>query len=211
MGIFPGSHLFYDAFNPSYIYTSNLRSIDDSLFHIFLIYLSTTPFPHHKKFVLPMSSTQGSPYVGIQIGKLALPAQIKYHGYPGVDESKQKTRSAEVYIFDEETIETLRKYEASVQSEWPTLSLNSIFSEEEGNTCIRMKFTKLSERFSSEVDGVKSLEDLQYGDLFLSKSNVKKWQMGGSCGIVLYANIVKCVGRADTPVGRPFHSKLNWD
>jgi hypothetical protein len=85
------------------------------------------------------SSSTASPYVGIQIGLVAQPAQIKYHGYPGADDSKSKTRSVEAYIFDEDTITALKNYEASAHADHPDLELNSIFTEqEEGkNVCIR--------------------------------------------------------------------------
>lgn len=191
----------------SYLYSTSFPTI-------------STDFMLTHKTILPMSSTSSSsssstssPYVGIQIGLVALPAQIKYHGYPGADDSKSKTRSVEAYIFDEDTITALRNYEASAHADHPNLELNSIFTEqEEGkNVCIRMKFTKLEDRFSSTHPDVNCLEDLQYGDLFVSKCNVKKWQMGGSCGIVVYGNIIKCLGRTDSPVGAPFQSKLNWD
>lgn len=158
-----------------------------------------------------------NPNTSFQLGRIQAPAQVLRHGgYPS--EAMAKNRSAKVYVTDPDTIAFVHRLEKQACEKYPECKLNSsIVSTEtlaDGRPLclLRTKFTKKQRCFRTDVpQHVEKLDEIGYGDLILAKCSVSDWSMEGQCGIVIYANIIRCVGVSTNPAGERYESNaMEW-
>lgn len=146
-----------------------------------------------------------------QLGRLNAPVQIVWGAHER--DANKLTSSVKLLVTDEASLEAIREYERRVAEEKPGLTLNScIYDEikdpnsEQTGYIVRAKMTKRPESYvvvDPWVSGAAlTLDGLNYGHTVCMLCNAVQWEYKGSCGVTIYANTIKGIGRVEVPWGR---------
>ena len=151
----------------------------------------------------------------LQLGQMKAPLQMVWTAHPR--DAAKKVNGIKVLVSskDMQTIECVKAAEAEVQALYPQLELNSCLGPliinpedpDETGYLMRVKLTKNSKQYyvvDPWVCGAAlDLDGLAYGHTCVFKCKFAPWEYKGGCGITIYANMVRGIGRVPQPWGRP--------
>lgn len=161
----------------------------------------------------------GLAFTEIQLGRKDTPAQIVTFGFPS-DNFKRST-SCHLVLKDPQSIAQLAAIEGSLElkasAEGYVLNSNVLRTTSLDGIdypVIRLKVTKDAEHFTTvdpwATGAAVNLTDLDFGHLVLAVANPVIWARNKECGITLYANVVRCLGRDERAVGRRERAPVEW-
>jgi hypothetical protein len=145
-----------------------------------------------------------------QVGRKSRPAQILYCE-AGVYDQNKSTISGKVLIIDPESVLSIRSLEEKQAHDHPSLALNSclesVINPDTGDEgwALRVKFTRNPRCYRSnnpwQTGAAPTLDLLAYGHTVLMQCREQGWCYQESCGITVYANLIRGVGAVAEPWG----------
>jgi hypothetical protein len=162
--------------------------------------------------------------VVFQVGTMLEPAQILTLG--GQFDAKKKVNSCRVVVCDQASIEAIRKLEADTQAANPQSALNSVIGvvgahpiSGQAGYEVRVKMTKNEKCYRADKPwtsgAAPDLSLLGHGHTVIMKCRSSSWKYEDSCGITIYANIVKGIGANVVPWGAAQSDSqpapISWD
>ena len=150
-----------------------------------------------------MASQQTTNDVMFQIGRMSQPVHIVSYGNK-FDDANKNTKAASVMVFDADTVSSIHQRELEVSVAYPGMRLVSCIGApvqhpETGVTgfLVRLKLTTNERCYHIHEDApgaAPSLDKLCSGHTAVLQCRRIGWTYKDSCGITIYANLVRGLG-----------------
>lgn len=161
----------------------------------------------------------GLDFDSVQLGVEAAPAQIVAFGFPS--DVGKRTTSCQMVLKDPASIEALHQIEQELEQKASPdgFVLNSciVRTTTVGDVTypvIRCKFSKDPNSFQTvdawTTGAAVNLDNLHLGHTVVTMVNPSVWCRNKECGVTLYVNQSKCLGKEDEPIGQRERDAVVW-